>query len=130
MINLLKDVQDQYGLGYLLISHDLASVWALSDDVAVMYLGQIVEMAPANEIYRTPLHPYTKALLASSLPADPRAEKAPIQVMLRGEIPSPINLPTGCRFHTRCPLAEERCRREAPEFREVSKEHRVACHLV
>jgi oligopeptide/dipeptide ABC transporter ATP-binding protein len=128
MINLLKDVQERYGLGYLLISHNLASVWALSDEVAVMYLGQIVEAAPAEQIYRTPLHPYTNALFASSLPANPRAGRA--HLILKGEIPSAINLPTGCRFHTRCPLAQERCTREVPVFREVSKGHQVACHLV
>ena len=127
IINLLKDIQEQYGLGYLLISHDLASVWALSDSVGVMYLAQIVETAPSDELYRKPLHPYTQALLASSLPVDPRAAKP--SAALAGEIPSPINLPSGCRFHARCPFAMERCRQEVPELRELSVGHRVACHL-
>jgi oligopeptide/dipeptide ABC transporter ATP-binding protein len=116
-------------ISYLFISHDLAVVKYLSDKVAVMYLGKIVEMAPKEELYNNPLHPYTKALLASipKMPKDGEPQKR--FPALKGEIPSPIDLPPGCRFQTRCEYAIEKCRKEEPVFREVSSEHFVSCHL-
>ena len=128
VLNLLSDLQQQFGLSYLLIAHDLAIVEHLSDRVGVLYLGKLAEECSGEELYRDPLHPYTKALLS----AVPRPD--PIQQMralpLRGEIPSAIAPPSGCRFHTRCPVAIERCTREEPELRDRGAGHRVACHLV
>ncbi len=128
IINLLKRLQDQLNLSYLFIAHDLAVVEHVSDDVAVMYLGKIVEKAPAEKIYNDPKHPYTKILLNSVPIADPnhKKERQPI----KGDIPSPINPPSGCPFHPRCPLAEDRCKTEVPQLREIAPNQTVSCHLV
>jgi peptide/nickel transport system ATP-binding protein len=128
IINLFSDLRDDHGVTFLFISHDLGVVEHLCDDVAVMYLGQIVETASRDTLFQQPLHPYTQALLAAVPTLDPQS--VPV-AMTRGEIPDAANPPTGCRFHTRCPLATERCRGEAPLLRSVGEaDHRVACHLV
>ena len=128
IINLLKDLQEEYGLSYVFIAHDLSVVKYISDRVAVMYLGRIVETGSADQIFDAPQHPYTRALLSAIPHADPRrrAERVP----LSGEIPSPISPPTGCHFHTRCPLAEDRCRSSWPSAAEVAPGHTVSCHPV
>jgi oligopeptide/dipeptide ABC transporter ATP-binding protein len=127
VINLLEDLQGELGLAYLFVAHDLAVVEQVSDRVAVMYLGKIVELASRDRIFDAPQHPYTVALLAAVPVPDPsRARSRPL---IRGEVPSPIDPPPGCRFQTRCPLVEERCRREEPALREVFPGHFAACHL-
>ena len=128
ILNLLQSLQDQLGLTFLFISHDLSVVAHICDHVAVMYLGTLVESAPTRKLFDNPSHPYTKALLSAipSLDPDDRGKSQ----KLEGEIPSPANPPPGCKFHTRCPLAEERCRTEVPLWRELSKDHYAACHLV
>ncbi len=126
IINLLKDLQDEHGLSYLLITHDLAVSRHLSHRVAVMYLGRIVEEGTADTLYAEPLHPYTKALIAAALPV--RAG-TPDDTVVAGEVPNPMNPPSGCRFHPRCPLAMTRCAEEEPTLRDVAAERRVACHL-
>jgi len=128
ILNLLQSLQDQLGLTFLFISHDLSVVAHICDHVAVMYLGTLVESAPTRKLFDNPSHPYTKALLSAipSLDPDDRGKSQ----KLEGEIPSPANPPPGCKFHTRCPLAEERCRTEIPQWRELSKDHYAACHLV
>ncbi|MGF1492732.1 MAG: ABC transporter ATP-binding protein [Microcoleaceae cyanobacterium] len=130
VINLLETLQQQLGLTYLFISHDLSVVRHTALRVAVMYLGKIVELADRNDLYNSPLHPYTQALLSAVPVPDPRQEKNRKRILLEGEVPSPMNPPKGCRFHTRCPWVEERCRLEEPKFREVRPGHSVACHLV
>ena len=125
ILNLLLDLQQRFGMAYLFISHDLRVVRHLSDRVAVMYLGRIVEWAPAEELYRQAQHPYTQALL-SAVPEPGRQQQ---RVMLEGDVPSPISPPAGCPFHPRCPLAVEVCSREQPELREVRSQHFSACHL-
>jgi oligopeptide transport system ATP-binding protein len=130
VVNLLEELQDKFGLTYLFIAHDLSMVRHICDRVAVMYLGIIVETAERNELYEKPLHPYTKALLTAVPIADPRKERARKRTILTGDVPSPINPPPGCRFHTRCPIAMERCKVETPDWREASPEHWVACHAV
>jgi len=129
IISLLHILKREFEISYLFISHDLAVVKYLSDKVAVMYLGKIVELAPKDELYDNPLHPYTKALLASvpKMPKDGERQKR--FPALKGEIPSSIDLPPGCRFQTRCEFVMDKCRKEEPEFKEVSKGHFVACHL-
>jgi oligopeptide/dipeptide ABC transporter ATP-binding protein len=127
VINLLVDLQAEFGLSYLFIAHDLAVVEHISHRVAVMYLGEIVELADRVALFRNPLHPYTEALLAAVPVPDP--ERARERVILRGEVPSPSNPPKGCRFHTRCPYVMERCRVEPPRLREVVPGHFAACHL-
>jgi peptide/nickel transport system ATP-binding protein len=122
------DLQDKYGLTYLFIAHDLAVVRHISDRVGVMYLGRLAELAPADDLFAAPLHPYTRALLSAVPRPDPSI--APDRQRLVGEIPSPLDPPAGCRFHTRCPLARERCRIQVPDWREVAPRHRVACHAV
>lgn len=129
VINLLKDLQNELSTSYLYISHDLSTVRYISDAVAVMYLGQIVERAPAEELFRAPLHPYTKALMAAVPVPDPRAESRREVVVLEGEVPNPAHPPAGCRFHTRCPLVIARCREEAPVLRTLGPGREVACHL-
>jgi peptide/nickel transport system ATP-binding protein/oligopeptide transport system ATP-binding protein len=127
VINLLVDLQAEFGLSYLFIAHDLAVVEHISHRVAVMYLGEIVELADRVALFRNPLHPYTEALLAAVPVPDP--ERPRKRVILSGEVPSPSNPPPGCRFHTRCPYVMERCRAEPPRLREVAPGHFAACHL-
>ena len=127
IINLLKDLQDQYNLTYLFITHDLSVVEHISDSVGVMYLGNLVEYGDTEDIFRNPLHPYTKALFSAIPVPDPNAKMN--RIVLEGSIPSPANPPSGCKFHTRCPYATERCKVEAPCQREVEPGHYVVCHL-
>ncbi len=132
IVNLMRDLKDRLGLTYLFIAHDLAMVRHMSDRVAVMYLGRIVEMAGCDELFDRPLHPYTKALLSAIPTPDPDAEAGRIRIVLGGELPSPSNLPSGCRFRTRCPIATTRCAQEDPPLRDLGaagSPHPVACHL-
>lgn len=128
ILNLLVDLQSRLGMATLFVSHDLAVVRHVCDRVAVMYLGRLVELAPAAELFATPSHPYTRALLEAVPDPDPVAQRAKSRVPLNGEIPSPANPPPGCRFHTRCPLTIDRCRSDVPEWRQIGQT-RVACHL-
>jgi peptide/nickel transport system ATP-binding protein len=129
VLNLLEELQDSLGLTYLVIAHDLAVVRHVSDEVAVMYLGAVVEQADSDELYRKPLHPYTKALMSAVPVPDPVAEATRERIILEGDLPSPANPPQGCRFHTRCPFRQEtRCDTERPALRELAPGHRVACH--
>jgi len=126
ILNLLQDLKQRLDLTYLLIAHDLAVVKFMSDWVLVMYLGKAVELARSADLYRDPLHPYTQALLSAVLVPDP--SRASHRIRLIGEMASPINPPSGCRFHTRCPVARERCQNESPHFQQCAKDHWVACH--
>ncbi|MEO8244388.1 MAG: oligopeptide/dipeptide ABC transporter ATP-binding protein [bacterium] len=128
ILNLLLDLQDKYRLTYLFIAHDLAVVRHISDRVGVMYLGRLAELAPSANLFANPLHPYTRALLSAVPEANPRAPRN--RQMLQGEVPSPINPPKGCRFHTRCPLARDLCKSTTPVWREVAPGHNVACYAV
>jgi len=129
VVNLMQDLQEQFGLTYLFIAHDLSVVRHISDRVAVMYVGKLMEMADRDEIYARPLHPYTQSLLSAIPIPDPRLEARRERIILQGDVPSPVNPPSGCRFHTRCPIAFERCRIEIPEFKKYGG-HWVACHKV
>ena len=129
IVNLLEDLQEQFGLTYLFIAHDLSVVRHISDRVAVMYLGKIVELADRNSLYDNPLHPYTKALLSAVPIPDPVIEKKRERIILTGDVPSPINPPTGCHFHTRCPYVMDVCKRIDPIFSDQGDNHFVACHL-
>ena len=128
VINMFDDLQEQLGLTYLFIAHDLLVVRHISDRIAVMYLGKMVELADAKTIYERPLHPYSKSLLSAVPIPDPQIARANKRIMLEGDIPSPLNAPSGCPFRTRCPYATEQCAAEMPEFREVEAGHFVACH--
>ncbi len=128
VVNLLEELQEKLGLTYLFIAHDLSMVRHISDRMAVMYLGKIVELADRDEIYQRPLHPYTRALMSAVPIPDPDKANRAERILLEGDIPSPINPPKGCNFNTRCPVATEICFQEDPEYRELAPNHYVACH--
>ena len=125
-MNLLRDIQKRLGVTYLLIAHDLAVVQHMSDRIGVMYLGKLVEIAESEELYFHPAHPYTKALLSASLPSHPAEQRD--EIILSGEVPTPLNPPSGCRFHPRCSNAMPICSQEEPLMKDVSSDHMVACH--
>lgn len=127
VINLLMDLQEEFGLAYLFVSHDLAVVEHIGHRIAVMYLGRIVELAPKDRIFAQPLHPYSEALMSAAPIADPKTRRK--RLVIEGDVPSPMNPPPGCHFHTRCPYAEARCKLEYPPLQEIAPGHLVACHL-
>ena len=127
VMNLLVDLQQQTGVAYLLVAHNLATVRYMAHQTAVMYLGQLVEYSPTEELYENPLHPYTKALFSAALPSHPDDERE--EIVLQGEVPSPINPPSGCRFHPRCPFVMDRCSVEEPVQKDMGSGHLVSCHL-
>jgi peptide/nickel transport system ATP-binding protein/oligopeptide transport system ATP-binding protein len=128
VLNILKDLQKEFGLTYLFIAHNLSVVEHISDRVSVMYLGKIVELTDRDELFRNPLHPYTKALMSAIPVPDPKLKRQ--RTILKGDVPSPLNPPKGCRFHPRCPIAEAICSQQEPEFRQVKSDHWVACWMV
>ena len=127
VLNLMQELQEKYKLTYLFISHDLSVVKHISDRVSVMYLGKVVEMAEKNKLYDNPLHPYTKALLSAIPIPDPEVKQE--RIILEGDVPTPINPPTGCNFHPRCRYAKPECSQQEPKLNDVGGEHFVACHL-
>jgi peptide/nickel transport system ATP-binding protein len=129
VVNLLQDLQRDLGLTYLFIAHDLSVVRHISHRIAIMYAGRLVELAPADRIYDDPKHPYTEALLSSVPIPDPAVQRQRQRIVLSGEIPNPISPPPGCRFQTRCPLVEERCRHEVPPLEEKAPGHLAACFV-
>ena len=130
VVNLMMHIQEELGLTYIFIGHDLSVVRHISDQVAVLYLGKIVELTSSDELYEQPLHPYTQALISAAPIPDPVVDRQRERILLEGEIPSPINPPKGCHFCTRCRYADERCRTEEPDFVDVGNGHYVACHRV
>lgn len=129
VVNMLEDLQEKMGLTYLFVAHDLSMVRHISDRIGVMYLGNIVEISKSNDLYKNPLHPYTKALLSSIPIADPNRANAAVRQIIKGDIPSPMDIPSGCRFHTRCPYAKPICKEIQPQTKEVESGHFVTCHL-
>lgn len=129
VVNMLEDLQEEMGLTYLFVAHDLSMVRHISDRIGVMYLGNIVEIGKSNDLYKNPLHPYTKALLSSIPIADPKRAKEAVRKVIEGDIPSPMDIPSGCRFHTRCPYAKPICKEISPGIKFVEDGHSVACHL-
>jgi oligopeptide/dipeptide ABC transporter ATP-binding protein len=127
ILNLMKDLQRRFGLTYLFISHNISVIRHISDRIAVMYLGKIVELAEKRSLFAKPAHPYTQALLAAVPSLDPRRKR--VEVILEGDVPSPVNPPSGCRFHTRCRHAMPKCQSDEPLFRQLDDGRRVACHL-
>lgn len=130
VVNMLEDMQEELGLTYLFIAHDLSVVRHISNRIGVMYLGTMVELSTSYELNKHPLHPYTKTLISAVPVPDPEKSKTRQRIVLEGDIPSPINPPSGCRFHTRCPYATARCKEEVPEFRELAPNHWAACHIL
>lgn len=130
IVNMLEDMQNEYGLTYLFIAHDLSVVRHISDRIGVMYLGSLVELGESYELNRHPLHPYTQTLLSAVPVPDPQKSRERQRIVLEGDIPSPMNPPSGCRFHTRCPYAKPICMEEAPVFKEYDKDHWAACHII
>ncbi|MCA9217317.1 MAG: ATP-binding cassette domain-containing protein [Planctomycetales bacterium] len=131
ILNLMQDLQAEFNLTYIFIAHDLAAVRHVSDRIAVMYLGRIVELATADDIYQSPQHPYSKALISSVPIPDPKIERKRERIVLEGDVPSPIDPPRGCPFHTRCPFKEDRCAVEAPTLKQIGdNDHQAACHLL
>ena len=130
VVNMLEDLQEELGLTYLFIAHDISVVRHISNRIGVMYLGSMVELAESYELYRNPIHPYTKTLMSAVPIPDPLVTRARERLILEGDIPSPINPPSGCKFHTRCPYATERCKEETPVFKDYGGGHFAACHLL
>ena len=130
VVNMLEDLQQQMGLTYLFIAHDISVVRHISNRIGVMYLGSLVELAESYELCNHPIHPYTQTLLSAVPLPDPEKNKTRQRILLEGDIPSPINPPSGCRFHTRCPHATDRCRQQVPELKEYAPGHLAACHLL
>ena len=130
VVNMLKDLQEKMGLTYLFTAHDLSMVHHISDRIGVMYLGSMVELGTSEEVFTNPIHPYTKALISAIPIADPEMSRQNRRILIQGELPSPTNVPKGCRFCTRCPYATDKCREERPEFREITPGHFARCHML